>query len=152
MSAGNASSVECQTCQRVYLTPQSLSSQTHSRHSMIQLARNQTSVLNATSSPTRPVRQKLAQTRKDLPLRIAMLNCQSVKASGKPAQLKNLVSSLQADVEIGSESWLNSSIKSSEVFPDGFNAYRRDRPDGRGAGVVCSYWCLSSMKATSQKN
>ena len=64
-----------------------------------------------------------------------MLNCQSVKASGKPAQLKNLVSSFQADVVIGSESWLNSSIKSSEVFPDGFNAYRRDRPDGRGGGV-----------------
>ena len=90
---------------------------------------------NAISSPTRPVRQKLAQTRKDLPLRIAMLNCQSVKASGKPAQLKNLVSSRQADVVIGSESWLNSSIKSSEVFPDGFNAYRRDRPDGCGGGV-----------------
>ena len=29
----------------------------------------------------------------------------------------------------------DSSIKSSEVFPDGFNAYRRDRPDGRGGGV-----------------
>ena len=64
-----------------------------------------------------------------------MLNCQLVKVSRKPAQLKNLVSSLKADVVIGSESWLNSSIKSSEVFPDGFDAYRRDRHDGR-SGVV----------------
>ena len=64
-----------------------------------------------------------------------MLNCQSVKVSRKPAQLKNLVSSLQADVVIGSESWLNSSIKSSEVFPVGFNAYRRDWPYDRRGGV-----------------
>ena len=64
-----------------------------------------------------------------------MLNCQSVKANGKPAQLKYIVSSLNADVIIGNESWLNSTIKSGEVFPDGFNSYRRDRPDCKGGGV-----------------
>ena len=64
-----------------------------------------------------------------------MLNCQSVKSNGKPAQLRNMISSLQADVVIGNESWLNPSIKSSEVFPDGFNSYRRDRPGGKGCGV-----------------
>ena len=90
---------------------------------------------NATSSPTRPAPQRPAQSRKDLPLRVVMLNCQSVKANGKPAQLKNIVSSLQADVIIGNESWLNPSIKSAEVFPDGFNSYRRDRPDGKRGGV-----------------
>ena len=46
-----------------------------------------------------------------------------------------MITSLQADVVIGNESWLDPSIKSSEVFPDGFNSYRRDRPGGRGAGV-----------------
>ena len=46
-----------------------------------------------------------------------------------------MILSLQADVVIGNESWLNPSIKSSEVFPDGFNSYRRDRPGGRGGGV-----------------
>ena len=65
-----------------------------------------------------------------------MLNCQSIKPSGKPTQLKNMIKSLQADINLGSESWLNSSIKSSEVFPDGFNCYRRDRPGGTGGGVV----------------
>ena len=64
-----------------------------------------------------------------------MLNCQSVKANGKPAHLKNIVLSLHADVIIGNESWLNPSIKSAEVFPDGFNSYRRDRPDGKRGGV-----------------
>ena len=90
---------------------------------------------NATSSPSRPAPQKTAQTRKDLPLRIVLLNCQSVKANGKPVQLKNIVSSLNADVIIGNESWLNSTIKSGDVFPDGFNSYRRDRPDSKGGGV-----------------
>ena len=41
----------------------------------------------------------------------------------------------QATKQGGYESWLNHSIKSSEVFPDGFNSYRRDRPGGRGGGV-----------------
>ena len=46
-----------------------------------------------------------------------------------------MITSLQADVVIGNESWFDPSIKSSEVFPDGFNSYRRDRPGGRGGGV-----------------
>ena len=71
----------------------------------------------------------------DLPLCIIVLNCQSIKSSGKPAQLKNMITSLKADFVIGSESLLNSSIKPSEVFLDGFNCYRRDRPDGTGGGV-----------------
>ena len=64
-----------------------------------------------------------------------MLNCQSVKANGKPVQFKNIVSSLHADVIIGNESWLNSTVKSGDVFPDGFKYYSRDRPDGE-RGVV----------------
>ena len=46
-----------------------------------------------------------------------------------------MIASLQADVVIGNESWLNPSIESLEVFPDCFNSYRRDRPCGRGGGV-----------------
>ena len=89
--------------------------------------------LNATSSPSRPAPQKTAQRRKDL--RLVMLNCQSVKANGKPAQLKNIVSSLCADVIIGNESWLNSTVKSGDDFPDSLNSYRRDRADSKGGGV-----------------
>ena len=90
---------------------------------------------NATSSPRKSVPQQDAGKRKDLPLRIAMLNCQSIKSSRKPAQLRNMISSLQADIVIESESWLNPSIKSQEVFPDSFNCYRRDRPKGNGGRV-----------------
>ena len=89
----------------------------------------------ATSSPTRPLPHRDQARRQDLPLRIAVLNCWSIKSRGKPAQLKNMITSLQADIIIGSESWLNPSIKSSEVFLDGFNCYPRDRPGGTGGGV-----------------
>ena len=89
----------------------------------------------ATSSPTRQPPDKDTRKRKDLPIRIVVLNCQSIKTSGKPAQLLNLISSLQADVIIGSESWLNPGIKSSEIFPYNFKCFRRDRPNGAGGGV-----------------
>lgn len=89
----------------------------------------------ATSSPNRTPQGDDQRKRKDLPLRSVVVNCQSVKTSGKPAQLNNLITSLQADVIIGYESWLNTSIRSSEVFPDSFNCYRRDRPKGNGGGI-----------------
>ena len=89
----------------------------------------------ATSSPTRQPPIKHTRKRKDLPIRIVVLNCQSIKTSGKPAQLLNLISSLQADVIIDSESWLNPGIKSSEIFVDNFKCFRRDRPNGAGGGV-----------------
>jgi hypothetical protein len=46
-----------------------------------------------------------------------------------------MLETTRADVIIGSESWLNPEIASSEVFPPGFNVYRRDRPRGTGGGV-----------------
>ena len=66
-------------------------------------------------------------------MRIVVVNCQSIKSDGKPSQLRNLVSSIQAD--IGTESWLNPAMRDAEIFPEGFKAYRRDRTDGKG-GVV----------------
>jgi hypothetical protein len=41
----------------------------------------------------------------------------------------------RADVVIGSESWLTPDINSTEVFPSGYRAYRRDRPNRKGGGV-----------------
>ena len=92
----------------------------------------------AISSPIRTVsqcRRKIHAEEQISQMRIVVLNCQSVKTSSKPAQLMNLITSLQADIVTGSESWLNPGIKSSEVFPDSFSRYRRDRPGAVG-GVV----------------
>jgi hypothetical protein len=86
--------------------------------------------------PTKSTQQQLQpQKRKDLPMHIVVVNCQSIKSDGKPSQLRNLVSSIQADIVIGTESWLNPTIRDAEVFPEGFKAYRRDRTDGKGGGV-----------------
>jgi hypothetical protein len=98
----------------------------------------------ATSTPIKPpdkgsaagVKSKYVKSNHSgINLRVSVVNCRSVKGDGKPALLKHLVSSLQADIVIGSESWLNKNIASAEVFPDGFNVYRRDRPQDGAGGV-----------------
>ena len=65
-----------------------------------------------------------------------MVNCQSIKSPGKKALLQNMIDSTQADIIIGTESWLDGSIKSSEGFPSDFNAYQRDRNMGTQGGGV----------------
>ena len=64
-----------------------------------------------------------------------VINCQSIKSPGKPAQLQNIIQSTRADIIINTESWLSPDIKSPEVFPSSFNCYRRDRPKGQGGGI-----------------
>lgn len=73
--------------------------------------------------------------RDDLPLRVLVLNCQSIKSPGKPNQLQNIIKSSQADIVIGSESWLKPNINSAEVFPSNFKHYRKDRTTSEGGGV-----------------
>ena len=60
----------------------------------------------AASSITRPLSHRDLARRHGLPLCIVVLNCQSIKSSRKPAHLKNMITSLQADIVIGSKSWL----------------------------------------------
>ena len=71
--------------------------------------------------------------RTDLPLRMLVINCQSIKSPGKSAQLQNIIQSTRADMD--SESWLSPDTKTAEVFPSSFNCYRRDRPKGQGGGL-----------------
>lgn len=84
----------------------------------------------ATSSPS-----KVTPHRTDLPMRVLVLNTQSIKSPGKPAQLQTFIRTANADIVIGSESWLNQNISSSEVFPPDFTCYRNDRSSGKGGGV-----------------
>jgi hypothetical protein len=51
-----------------------------------------------------------------------IINCQSIKTPGKPAELTNIIESTQADIVIGTESWLKSSIKLQEVFQSDLSA------------------------------
>ena len=57
-----------------------------------------------------------------------------------------MIESTQADIVIGSESWLDPSISSSEVFPPNFTSFRNDR-SGKGGGV----FLLVSNKYDSQE-
>ena len=72
----------------------------------------------------------------DLPkkdsLRVLNINCQSVVR--KRAELAALIDYVKPDVVCGTESWLQTDIQSSEIFPDNYTAYRKDRGT-MGGGV-----------------
>jgi hypothetical protein len=68
-------------------------------------------------------------------LRILTVNCRSIK--DKTSELKAIINYTKPDIVIGTESWLKvvkpgeysttDAIKSVEVFPDNYTAYRNDR-------------------------
>ena len=72
--------------------------------------------------------------RNDIPLKVAVVNCRSI-AKKKP-ELLNLLQATQADVIIGTESWLTDSISDSEICPPGYTMFRKDRASGIGVGVL----------------
>ena len=50
----------------------------------------------------------------------------------KVADLASIINEPQPDIILGNESWLNPDIASSGIFPDDYNVFRKDRPDGYG--------------------
>jgi hypothetical protein len=83
----------------------------------------------AASSPLDKTPKRSKVKRYDKPLRVVMINCQSVR--NKKQELENLEESSNPDIIIGNESWLNKYILSSE----GYNCYRKDRKDDTHGGV-----------------
>ena len=63
-------------------------------------------------------------------MRTLVINFQSVR--NKRAELSNVLSSYQPEIFIGNETWLNSNITSSEIFPSQYDIIRKDRHDGYG--------------------
>lgn len=68
------------------------------------------------------------------PLRLINVNCQSI-GSKKGAWI-NLIQSTKPDIIIATETWLDSSVSSSELECDGYNVYRKDRQTGVRGGVL----------------
>ena len=62
------------------------------------------------------------------------INCRSVK--NKIADIAAVIDQYRPDIIFGTESWLNSNIESSEIFPDGYKIYRKDRSDDCNGGGV----------------
>lgn len=81
-------------------------------------------------------------------LKIININCQSVRA--KLPDFEALLATEDPDIVVGTESWLNGSIASGEVFPPNFNVFRRDRGDARGGGVFIAV--KNSLIATVEIN
>jgi hypothetical protein len=63
---------------------------------------------------------------------LAVLNCRSIR--GKTALFETFLDSENSDIIFGTESWLGPNISSSEVFPNHFQVFRRDR-NLNGGGV-----------------
>ena len=68
--------------------------------------------------------------------RTLILNCQSLR--GKVEAFQSSVDYFQPDCILGTESWLDKSVSTNEIFPPGYKIFRRDRitsTQGGGGGV-----------------
>jgi len=64
-------------------------------------------------------------------IRTLTVNCRSLMSDKKRIDLHNLIETHKPNIIIGTESHLDSTIASSEIFPDNFqNPYRKDRKLG----------------------
>ena len=69
------------------------------------------------------------------PLRLVNVNFHSIR--NKQAEVLNLIHSSQADVLVGTETWLTPDHLSSEYFPtDQYEVFSKDRPDGYGGVLI----------------
>ena len=68
--------------------------------------------------------------------RTLILNCQSLR--GKVGAFQSSIDYFQPDCILGTESWLDKSVSTNEIFPPGYKIFRRDRitsTQGGGGGV-----------------
>ena len=73
------------------------------------------------------------------------MKCQSIK--NKKAELHTIIDSAKPDIILGNESWLSPDINNSEIFPDSFDAIRKDRAGDVHGGVFIAYrWDLLCME------
>ena len=95
----------------------------------------------AASSPIvqqqREVKSRTTKSVLNHPLRILVMNCQSIK--NKRAELHTIIDSAKPDIILGNESWLTPDIQNSEIFPDSFDAIRKDRVGDAHGGVFIAF-------------
>ena len=65
------------------------------------------------------------------------MNCRSIK--NKKAEINSLIDSAKPNNILGNESWLTPDIKNSEIFPDSFDAIRKDRVGDAHGGVFIAF-------------
>ena len=84
----------------------------------------------ATSSPKVPTPPK-SISKPQPNLSTIVVNCRSIVIN--KASFTNMIESTKPDVVVGTESWLTPEIQNSEIFPPGYNVYRKDRKTGKKA-------------------
>jgi len=62
------------------------------------------------------------------------LNCCSLRSNSKRASFLAIIEEHHPDIVCGCESHLDNTYHASEIFPDAYNVYRKDRVEG-GGGV-----------------
>ena len=70
-------------------------------------------------------------------LKILNLNCCSLRSDAKKASFLALVNEHNSNVICGSESHLDQSFYTSEIFPDTYNVFRKDRTLGGARVFLC---------------
>ena len=96
---------------------------------------NNFSVLDSSLPPrtSTPIKKKTFQKNSNK-LKILNINFQSIV--NKVPEFQCVIDTEKPDVVIGTESWLSPEISSSEIFPLGYTAYRRDRDSKKRSGGV----------------
>ena len=85
----------------------------------------------------------------DFKLKILSLNCCSLRSDTKKAMFLALVDEHNPDVIGGSESHLDQSFFTPEIFPDYYNVFRKDRTMGGGGVFLCIKKCLNVVEEPS---
>ena len=87
-------------------------------------------VLNSPNATNTKPDKSPKQFKSNRPLKIININFRSIK--NKKPDLDFLIDSVQPDIIIGTETWLDPSVNSSEYFsPDIYTVYRNDRPPNK---------------------
>ena len=72
---------------------------------------------------------------KNKPLKCISLNCNSLKSTGKVAELQNIIDNIHPDIIFACETKLNQSHATYSIFPKNYTVLRKDR-DQNGGGVL----------------
>jgi hypothetical protein len=67
--------------------------------------------------------------------------------STKVAEIEALIHQLKPDIIQATETWLNPNKKTAEVFPEGYNVYRKDRSVRNGGGIL--FACKKDLVVTN---
>ena len=89
---------------------------------------------NHCSSRKKEKQKQIYHKNQRRPMKTCIINFQSV--NNKKADILHLIDTEKPDIIAGSETWLNSTVPSSEIFPANYNVYRSDRTKGSHGGAL----------------